>query len=121
MKIRFRRLDGSELSRKPEITPWAYPSIPWTGNSEYPSGPASPDDPMQWTSGLCSKGFIRKLFREEGGVYVVMLEFDATELQRWLESYIAYEPDKALDLLMKMLPEAVSKLKEKGLRSANSS
>ena len=68
---------------------------------------------MEWRHGCVSSGNIDGLFREEGGDYEVELEFEDAELENWLESYIVYEPEKALNLLVKMLPKAVAKLKEK--------
>ena len=69
---------------------------------------------MEWRHGCVSSGNIDGLFREKGSDYEVELKFEDAELKNWLESYIAYEPGKALDLLVKMLPKAVAKLKEKG-------
>lgn len=113
-KLSFHESAGREEPHDHEITPWVYPSTPWTGNPEYHPMPASPGDPMQWSLGCISKGFIRELFRKEGRTYVVTLEFEDAELENWLESYIVWKPKKALDLLVKMLPKAWDKLKEKG-------
>ena len=114
MKIYFDELHGRGKEHVHEITPWVYPTIPWTGNSDYPPGPASPGDPMQWLQGYRSKGFIHKLFRKEGRTYEVTLYFHPTELKNWLRSYIETNPEKALALLAEMLPEVAKKLKDKG-------
>ena len=109
----YAYIDEEETERDPEIMPWVYPSIPWTGNSEFHSGPANFGDPMEWTGGLYSRVFISKLFRKDGRLWVMELKFEHKELENWIESYIVYHPEKALNLLIKMLKKAWEKMKEK--------
>ena len=69
----------------------------------------TPGEPATWYSGRFVHGVLNGLSLR--GSYEVYLRFEDAELENWLKSYIATKPQEALDLLAKMLPLAVEKLK----------
>ena len=73
--------------------------------------PGNPGSPAGSLFGRFIPGRMEALYLH--GDYDVTLEFTDTELKSWLEDYIKHNPEKAIDLLVEMLPGAVEKLKVK--------
>ena len=112
MKISFKKItrDHSGRGRRAE---WSEDQVIYEYDPYKNQGLRLRWSPAKWTgSGL--RGRIDSLpYVPSFGPFAIHLESSPDELKDWLESYIEWKPEEALDLLVKMLPLAVEKLKEK--------
>jgi hypothetical protein len=100
MKIMFRGWGREVFPHEVEVTP-----VTKTDGTFYPSERRRS---LRWANGMTAFGKVEGLALS--GAFLAEFTFTEAELRDWLRSYLAAEPDSALQLISSVQTEAIRRL-----------
>ena len=100
MNIKFRGWGREVFPHEVEVIP-----VKKTNGSFYP---ADHGKSLRWSSGLTAYGKVEGLALS--GAFLAEFTFTAAELRDWLRTYLAEQPESALELISSVQAEAIRRL-----------